>query len=318
MTEGPTDQLRREHELVLMVVEAMEREVADIERTGHVHSERVAQMIDFTRNFTDGNHHTKEEELLFPLLEERSVSAGGTVSILLSEHEAARDCIRKIDAALPDAERERGGTRRHRREPQAVRLSAPPPHRQGRHGALPAHRTPSECPGAGDARRRVHARRGGRRGDRPQRALPRPGAHAGGAADRRLRRYVGGCAPATLPTSRTLQRSSTSGQLRAPAGRPRWRAGKTTACSVGKPPCSVRRPRSYYSEPPSKSRSAADLERIEPRLAGGVGKRAASRRVRTAYSARAPVLFALFVGQRCGSVVQRVRTVRTAARRCCS
>jgi hemerythrin-like domain-containing protein len=104
MTKGPTDQLRREHELILMVVEAMEREVADIERTGHVHSERVAQMIDFTRNFTDRNHHTKEEELLFPLLEERSVAAGGTVSILLSEHEAARDCIRKIDAALPNAE----------------------------------------------------------------------------------------------------------------------------------------------------------------------------------------------------------------------
>jgi len=105
MIDGPTDQLRREHELVLIVVEAMEREVADIEKTGRVHSERVAQMIDFTRHFTDGNHHTKEEELLFPLLEERSASAGGTVSILLSEHEAARDCIRKTDAALPDAER---------------------------------------------------------------------------------------------------------------------------------------------------------------------------------------------------------------------
>lgn len=103
--DGPTDQLRQEHELVLMVVEAMEREVADIEKTGHVHSERVAQMIDFTRNFTDGNHHTKEEELLFPLLEERSPSAGGTVSVLLSEHEAARDCIRAIDSALPEAGR---------------------------------------------------------------------------------------------------------------------------------------------------------------------------------------------------------------------
>jgi hemerythrin-like domain-containing protein len=105
MIDGPTDQLRQEHELVLMVVEAMEREVVDIEKTGHVHRERVAQMIDFTRNFTDGNHHTKEEELLFPLLEERSPSAGGTVSVLLSEHEAARDCIRAIDAALPEAGR---------------------------------------------------------------------------------------------------------------------------------------------------------------------------------------------------------------------
>ena len=104
MTESPTDQLRAEHELVLMVVEAMQREVECIERTGKVHRDRVAQMVDFTRNFTDGDHHTKEEDLLFPLLEERSPAAGGTVSILLSEHHAARDCIRAIDAALPDAD----------------------------------------------------------------------------------------------------------------------------------------------------------------------------------------------------------------------
>ena len=79
MTESPTDQLRAEHELVLMVVEAMQREVECIERTGKVHRDRVAQMVDFTRNFTDGDHHTKEEDLLFPLLEERSPAAGGTV-----------------------------------------------------------------------------------------------------------------------------------------------------------------------------------------------------------------------------------------------
>lgn len=105
MNENPTRQLADEHEYVKLVVGAMNDEVASIERTGRVHSERVAQMIDFTRNFTDGNHHAKEEELLFPLLEERSAAAGGTVSVLLSEHEAARDCIRAIDAALPDAER---------------------------------------------------------------------------------------------------------------------------------------------------------------------------------------------------------------------
>lgn len=105
MDESPTDQLRSEHELVLMVVAAMEREAAFIERADRVHVERVAQMVDFTRNFTDGDHHTKEEDLLFPLLQERSAAAGGTVSVLLSEHEAARDCIRAIDAALPDAER---------------------------------------------------------------------------------------------------------------------------------------------------------------------------------------------------------------------
>jgi hemerythrin-like domain-containing protein len=87
----------------MLFVGAMEAEAAYIERTGNMHAERVAQMVDFTRNFTDGDHHSKEEDLLFPLLEERSTSAGGTISVLLSEHEAARDCIGAIDKALPDA-----------------------------------------------------------------------------------------------------------------------------------------------------------------------------------------------------------------------
>ena len=92
MNDSPTEQLREEHELVLMVVEAMEREVGFIERTGRVHPDRIAQMIDFTRNFTDGDHHTKEEDLLFPLLEERSTSAGGTVSVLLSASAGRAAC----------------------------------------------------------------------------------------------------------------------------------------------------------------------------------------------------------------------------------
>jgi hemerythrin-like domain-containing protein len=103
MRESPTRQLADEHDYVLLVVGAMEAEAALIEDTGTIDVERVNQMVDFTRNFTDGDHHTKEESLLFPLLEERSPAAGGTVSVLLSEHEAARDCIRAIVAALPDA-----------------------------------------------------------------------------------------------------------------------------------------------------------------------------------------------------------------------
>jgi hemerythrin-like domain-containing protein len=103
MSESPTRQLADEHDYVLLVVGAMEAEAERIEETGSVDVERVSQMVDFTRNFTDGDHHTKEENLLFPLLEERSPAAGGTISVLLSEHEAARDCIRLIATALPQA-----------------------------------------------------------------------------------------------------------------------------------------------------------------------------------------------------------------------
>jgi hemerythrin-like domain-containing protein len=103
MDESPTLQLADDHEYVMLVVGAMNAEVAYIERTGRVHADRVAQMIDFTRNFTDGDPHAKEEDLVFPFLEERSAAAAGTISVLLSEHEAARDCIRAIAVALPDA-----------------------------------------------------------------------------------------------------------------------------------------------------------------------------------------------------------------------
>lgn len=102
MPESPTRQLAEEHEYVLLVAGAMEAEAARIEDTGIVDADRVAQMVDFSRNFTEGDHHTKEEHLLFPLLEERSPAAGGTISVLLSEHQSARDCIGAIDGALRD------------------------------------------------------------------------------------------------------------------------------------------------------------------------------------------------------------------------
>ena len=104
MTDTPTEQLRQDHELVLMVGEAIEREIADIGKTGRVHRERVAQMVDFAQNFTDGCHHSKEERVLFPTLEERDAAAGGPVNVMLSEHEVGREAIRAIDAALPDVD----------------------------------------------------------------------------------------------------------------------------------------------------------------------------------------------------------------------
>jgi hemerythrin-like domain-containing protein len=104
VTESPTEQLREEHKLVLMVVEAIEREVAAIERDDRVHADRVAAMVDFTRNLTDGCHHFKEEKILFPLLEKQDAASRGTVSVLLSEHEGGRMAMAAITGALPDVE----------------------------------------------------------------------------------------------------------------------------------------------------------------------------------------------------------------------
>lgn len=102
MPAEPTDQLRHEHELVLIVVGAMEREVEAL-RVGEVHEQTIARMVAFTRDFTDGCHHSKEEKVLFPLLEERSPQAGGPVSVMLSEHKAGRAAVHAIAENLPAA-----------------------------------------------------------------------------------------------------------------------------------------------------------------------------------------------------------------------
>ena len=103
MSKSATDELRHEHEVVLVVVGAMEAEAVAV-RAGDPHAERIAQMVDFTKNFTDGCHHAKEEKALFPLLEDSAPEAGGPVSVMLSEHEAGRQAIRAIEGALPDVE----------------------------------------------------------------------------------------------------------------------------------------------------------------------------------------------------------------------
>lgn len=106
MSESPTDVLRHEHDVVLVVVQAMEDEAASL-RAGDVHGDRIAQMVDFTRNFTDACHHAKEEHVLFPLLESKVQGAGGPVSVMLSEHEAGRAAVRAIQTALPSLDESR-------------------------------------------------------------------------------------------------------------------------------------------------------------------------------------------------------------------
>ena len=59
--ERPTEELTQEHVLVLMVVEAMEREVTSIERTGRAHTERIAQIRRHTTlPFWRSNRNTGE------------------------------------------------------------------------------------------------------------------------------------------------------------------------------------------------------------------------------------------------------------------
>jgi hemerythrin-like domain-containing protein len=58
--------------------------------------------LDFFSHFADQCHHFKEEQVLFPAMEERGVPReGGPIGMMLTEHEEGRSYVRAMLAAIP-------------------------------------------------------------------------------------------------------------------------------------------------------------------------------------------------------------------------
>ncbi len=100
----PTEVLKHEHQIILLVLDAAEREAHAIQDTGAVRADRLEQMVDFFRNFADRCHHAKEENLLFVKMQERGMSAAsGPIAVMLAEHTEGRGRVKAVAEALPRA-----------------------------------------------------------------------------------------------------------------------------------------------------------------------------------------------------------------------
>lgn len=100
----PTETLKHEHQIILMVLRAAEREAQSIEATGKVHPDKVGKLVEFFRNFADRCHHAKEETHLFVRMERRGVPVeGGPTSVMLREHDEGRRRVTAIAQALSQA-----------------------------------------------------------------------------------------------------------------------------------------------------------------------------------------------------------------------
>ena len=88
-----TSNLENDHVYILRLCDVMER-MAQGGKTDPVHLEIVVSLI---RNFADGLHHKKEEDLLFPKMAEKGFSpVQGPVAVMLHEHEEGRNYVRGI------------------------------------------------------------------------------------------------------------------------------------------------------------------------------------------------------------------------------
>jgi hemerythrin-like domain-containing protein len=104
---SPTETLKHEHQIVLLVLKGAKHEAASIQAGGAVHVEIVEQMVDFFRTFVDRCHHGKEERHLFPAMHGKGMPLEtGPLAVMLHEHEQGRAAVRAITGAL---ERVKGG-----------------------------------------------------------------------------------------------------------------------------------------------------------------------------------------------------------------
>lgn len=97
-----TDELMKEHQLILKYLDLMERyvEFSKTSRRENILLEKAQDFISFIQQFADTYHHAKEEDVLFKYLQTPGVLTHcNPLPVMLSEHEQGRTHVRNmIDA----------------------------------------------------------------------------------------------------------------------------------------------------------------------------------------------------------------------------
>ena len=100
----PIEILKHEHEVILMVLDAAQREAETLGATATVDAERIRKFLDFFRNFADRCHHAKEENHLFRRMIERGFpSEAGPIAVMLADHDQGRAYLKAVEQSLPAA-----------------------------------------------------------------------------------------------------------------------------------------------------------------------------------------------------------------------
>lgn len=87
----PTDSLSQDHRVIERVLNALEGLARRLVAGQAVPPQCFIDAAAFITGFADGAHHRKEEDLLFPALEEAGLPRyGGPIGVMLAEHEEGR------------------------------------------------------------------------------------------------------------------------------------------------------------------------------------------------------------------------------------
>ena len=100
-TMTPTEELVREHGDILVMLQIVREMVRRLEAGEPVDPDHLENAVDFIRNYADKYHHAKEEDFLFPAMEEAGVPGeGGPIGVMLAEHDEGRGYVRTAAEAI--------------------------------------------------------------------------------------------------------------------------------------------------------------------------------------------------------------------------
>lgn len=92
-----TANLENDHVHILKLIDVMER----ITQQSEINVAHLENIVDLIRNFADGLHHAKEEQMLFPKMVEKGFSfEQGPVSVMMRDHEEGRAFVKGMANAI--------------------------------------------------------------------------------------------------------------------------------------------------------------------------------------------------------------------------
>lgn len=93
----PTESLRKDHALIEKMIFTLQTISSLLNNGKQIPESILNQAIDFSINFTNNCHHGKEEESLFPALENKGMPReGGPIARMLYEHQITKTLAESI------------------------------------------------------------------------------------------------------------------------------------------------------------------------------------------------------------------------------
>ncbi|MCM8763778.1 MAG: hemerythrin domain-containing protein [Candidatus Omnitrophica bacterium] len=97
----PTEQLQEEHKAIKLMLKILEAICKRLENKEDIPEENFEKIIEFLKIFVDRCHHGKEEDLLFPAMEEAGIPVeDGPIGVMLTEHNIGRDYVKGMSEAV--------------------------------------------------------------------------------------------------------------------------------------------------------------------------------------------------------------------------